>query len=50
MVEGEYAHEGPYHYYPALEQVRRWLSQVPFTVVEEGEGDDYHHFLVRKAQ
>jgi ubiquinone/menaquinone biosynthesis C-methylase UbiE len=50
VVEGEYAHEGSYHYYPALEQVRRWMSQVPFSVIEEGEGDDYHHFLVRKVQ
>jgi SAM-dependent methyltransferase len=50
VVEGEYAHQGSYHYYPTLEQVRIWVSQVLFSVIEEGEGDDYHHFLVRRAQ
>ena len=40
VVEGEDAHEGSYHYYPALEQVRIWASQVGFSVIEEGEGDD----------
>ena len=49
VVEGEYAHEGFYHYYPALEQVRAWVSQASFSVIEEGEGDDYQHFLARKA-
>jgi hypothetical protein len=50
VVEGEYAHEGSYHYYPTLEQVRAWASQVSFSVIEEGEGDDYHHFLVRRVE
>lgn len=48
VIEGEYAHEGPYHYYPALEQVRTWLQQAAFTILAEGEGDDYQHFLVQK--
>ena len=48
VVEGEYAHEGYYHYYPQLKQVRMWMSQASFTIVEEGEGDGYQHFLVRK--
>lgn len=50
VVEGEYAHEGYYHYYPALDQVRIWVSQTSFSVIEEGEGDDYHHFLVQRAE
>jgi len=49
VVEGEYAHEGSYHYYPALAQVRIWIGQMSFSVIEEGEGDDYHHFLVQRA-
>lgn len=49
VVEGEYAHQGFYHYYPTLEQVRIWLSQKTFSMIEEGEGDDYQHFLVQKT-
>lgn len=49
VVEGEYAHEGFYHYYPALEQVRRWANQMAFSVIREGQGDGYHHFLVRRT-
>ncbi len=49
VVEGEDALEGSYHYYPALEQVRMWMSQTSFSVIEEGTGDDYHHFLARRA-
>jgi len=50
VVEGEYAHEGFYHYDPTLEQVKVWASQVSFSVIEEGEGDDYQHFLVRRVE
>lgn len=50
VVEGEYAHEGYYHYYPTLEQVRIWISQASFTLLDEGEGDDYQHFLVQRTQ
>ena len=49
VVEGEYAHAGFYHYYPALEEVREWLSKASFSTIDEGEGDDYQHFLVRRA-
>ena len=49
VVEGEYAHTGSYHYYPPLEQVRLWLSQAAFTVLDEAEGDYYQHLLARKA-
>ena len=49
VVEGEYAHEGSYHYYPEVEQVRTWASQTSFAVIEEGEGDSYHHCLARRA-
>ncbi len=50
VVEGEYAHEGYYHYYPAPEQVKICTTQMSFPVIEEGKGDGYYHFLVQKAQ
>jgi len=37
-----------YHYYPSLEQVREWIQQAGLVILEEGEGDGYHHFLMRK--
>lgn len=49
VVEGEYAHEGSYHYYPTLEQVRAWIGQASFSTIEEGEGDGYYHFLVQRV-
>ncbi len=49
VVEGEDALEGSYHYYPELGQVRMWASQASFSVIEEGEGDGYQHFLARRA-
>lgn len=41
VVEGEVIWEEPdgyYHYYPAREQVRKWLTDAGFTIVEEAEG------------
>jgi 2-polyprenyl-3-methyl-5-hydroxy-6-metoxy-1,4-benzoquinol methylase len=43
----EWALEGDYHYYPRLEQVREWLRQTSFNLLEEGEADEYHHFVTR---
>jgi cyclopropane fatty-acyl-phospholipid synthase-like methyltransferase len=48
LVEGEHAHEGGYHYYPSLEQVRQWTQEAQFDILAEAEEDVYHHFLVRK--
>jgi 2-polyprenyl-3-methyl-5-hydroxy-6-metoxy-1,4-benzoquinol methylase len=39
-----------YHYYPSMRQVRQWLLEAGFKLVEEDEGDGYHHFLVRKVE
>ncbi len=41
--------EGGYHYYPSLAQVRTWLSESGFSIIEEAEADDYHHFFSRKS-
>jgi cyclopropane fatty-acyl-phospholipid synthase-like methyltransferase len=49
VVYGEWINDEVYHYYPSMSQVREWLQQSGFEVVEEGEGDGYHHFVVRKA-
>jgi SAM-dependent methyltransferase len=48
VVYGEWAHEVGYHYYPKIEQVREWVQQAGFRLIEEMVGDDYHHFLVQK--
>jgi SAM-dependent methyltransferase len=50
IVQGECTDEDAYHYYPSLEQVRAWLRQVGLDVVEEAEGDGYHHFVARKGR
>ena len=49
VVYGEWINEGVYHYYPSLERVREWVQRVGFSILEEGEGDMYHHFLTRKT-
>ena len=49
IVVGEWAHEGGYHYYPQIEQVKAWLEQARFRLEAEAVGDDYHHFLVQKS-
>ncbi len=48
IVLGEWAHEGGYHYYPPIEQVRAWAFAAGFSIIEEATGDGYEHFLVRK--
>lgn len=50
IIYGECPNEGGvYHYYPSLQQVREWVLQAGLDLVEEGEGNGYHHFLVRKS-
>jgi hypothetical protein len=58
VVDGEVIWEEPdgyYHYYPAMEQVRAWLAEAAFVIVEEAEGpwhaEGYadHHLLARLA-
>jgi dihydroneopterin aldolase len=40
--------EGRYHYYPMIEQVREWVQEAGFRLIDEAVGDEYHHFLVQK--
>jgi hypothetical protein len=49
VVYGEWFNDGVYHYYPPILQVKEWLQQSGFALVEEGEGDGYHHFVSRRA-
>jgi SAM-dependent methyltransferase len=46
---GEGEDEGGYHYYPPMDQVRKWITQTGFNIKEEAESDDYHHFWVEKS-
>jgi SAM-dependent methyltransferase len=41
--------QGGYHYYPSMDQVRQWLGAAGFTIKEEAEADDYHHFWTQKV-
>ena len=45
---GEQADVSVYHYHPSLEQVRTWVSQEGLVIEEEGAGNWYEHFVVRK--
>lgn len=49
-LEGGYhwGEDSYYHYYPKAEQVKDWVQQSGFHLIEDAVGDDYHHFLVRK--
>jgi SAM-dependent methyltransferase len=48
VVSGELADKAVYHYYPSLEQVRTWIGQAGLAIEEEGTGNGYEHFVVRK--
>lgn len=49
IVHGEIPEEDDvYHYYPSLQQVRDWLNEAGFHLIEETFGDLYQHFLVQK--
>ncbi len=47
-MSGELADKAVYHYYPSLEQVRAWIGQAGLVIEEEGTGNGYEHFVVRK--
>jgi SAM-dependent methyltransferase len=50
VMQGEPLHELGYHYYPPIQQVKEWTRQADLTIIEEGEGDDYHHFIAQKGR
>jgi len=47
-ISDELADMAVYHYYPSVEQVRKWLDQENFFVEADGLGKWYRHFVVRK--
>jgi cyclopropane fatty-acyl-phospholipid synthase-like methyltransferase len=47
-VLADEADEAAYHYCPSLEQVRAWIEQAGLVIEEQGTGDWYAHFVVRK--
>jgi SAM-dependent methyltransferase len=58
VVDGEVIWDGPdgyYHHYPAVQQVRAWLTDAGFAIQQEAEGPwheqgyAYHHVLARLA-
>jgi SAM-dependent methyltransferase len=49
VVEGEYVKEGGYHYYPNIDEARRWLEGAGFGPIYEAVGNGYHHYLLRRA-
>jgi SAM-dependent methyltransferase len=48
-VPGELADVAVYHYYPSPEQARAWIGQAGLVIEEEGTGNGYEHFVVRKG-
>jgi SAM-dependent methyltransferase len=44
----DHVREG-YHYYPERETVLGYLSEAGLEIIEEGEGDEYWHLLLRRA-
>jgi len=47
-MPGDLAGVAVYHYYPSFEQVRTWIAHAGLAIEEEGTGNGYEHFLVRK--
>jgi hypothetical protein len=48
VQSGELADVPVYHYHPALEQVRVWLAEAGLAIEEQGTGNWYEHFVLRK--
>lgn len=50
LEEGGYhwGRGGCYHYYPEIEQVKEWVGQSDFQVLDEQADAVYHHFLAEK--
>ncbi len=50
IVYGEWADGDVYHYYPSAQQVKQWLEQAGFDLMEEGDGDGYRHFVASSTR
>jgi 2-polyprenyl-3-methyl-5-hydroxy-6-metoxy-1,4-benzoquinol methylase len=49
IVYGEWADGDVYHYYPSDQQVKQWIRQAGFDLMEEGDGDGYSHFIASSS-
>lgn len=41
--------DGGYHNYPSINRVRKWIGKAGFSIKEEDEATEYHHFWVQKG-
>jgi SAM-dependent methyltransferase len=48
VVQGEWAFEEGYHYYPSIVQVKQWVAEAGFTLLTETTGDGYEHFVMQR--
>lgn len=48
IVYGEWADGDVYHFYPSIARVREWMREAGFDLSEEGQGDGYWHFILRR--
>jgi 2-polyprenyl-3-methyl-5-hydroxy-6-metoxy-1,4-benzoquinol methylase len=48
VVDYERLDHSVYHYHPSMPQIRQWLDEAGFTLLEEALGDDYAHYLSRR--
>jgi SAM-dependent methyltransferase len=47
-IPDEIAEPAVYEYAPSPEQAHEWVIEAGFVIEEEGEGNEFYHFLVRK--
>lgn len=48
QVPGELADVTVYHYYPLSQQVREWIELAGMAIEEQGTGNGYDHYVVRR--
>jgi SAM-dependent methyltransferase len=49
IVYGEWPDGDVYHFYPRLLQVHEWIREAGLELVDEGQGDEYHHLILQKS-
>ncbi len=47
-IPGELGEVAVYHFNPSLAQVQAWVEQTGLAIEEQGTGNEYEHFVVRK--
>ncbi len=48
IAPDDIADSAVYHFHPALQQVKQWLDETGFVVENQGPGQWYEHFLVKR--